>query len=66
MITVTDIHTGAHATINVYAFTETVTPWFPDAPAEVLEGIADVQGQLNRNEFIARSAVDSLGLEIEA
>lgn len=64
MITVTDTHTGAQATINTYDFTETVTPWFPDAPADVIESIAATQAQLNRGEFIADSALDSLGLDI--
>jgi hypothetical protein len=64
MITVTDIHTGERATINTYDFTDTVTSWFPEAPAEVLEGIAEVQDALNRGQFTSSSAVDSLGLEI--
>lgn len=64
MITVTDIHADQSATIDKSDFATTVTPWFPEAPAEVLEGIAEVQTQLNRGEFIAGSAVGSLGLEI--
>lgn len=64
MITVTDIHTDQTATIDKADFVTTVTPWFPEAPAEVIEAIASVQDQLNRGEFITGSAIGSLGLEI--
>jgi hypothetical protein len=64
MITVTDIHTNQTATLDRSDFADIVTPWFPEAPAEILDAIAEVQTQLNRGEFIAGSAIDSLGLEI--
>lgn len=64
MITVADIHSSQTATIDKADFTDTVTPWFEDAPAEVLAAIAEVQAQLNRGEFIDGSAISSLGLEI--
>lgn len=65
MITVTDIHAGQTVTIAKADFTDTVTPWYLEAPAEVLDGIAAVQQQLNRGEFIDGSAIGSLGLEIK-
>ncbi len=65
MITVRDIHTDETATIDRSDFAATVTPWFPEAPVEVTDAIAEVQEQLNRGEFIAGSAESSLGLVIE-
>ncbi|MCM6776273.1 hypothetical protein NDR87_18735 [Nocardia sp. CDC159] len=64
MIIVTYIHTGQTATIDSADFTETVTPWFPDATAEVRQEIAEVQHALNSGTFIAGSANGSLGLDI--
>lgn len=29
---------------------DTITPWYPEAPAEVTQAISDLQGALNRHE----------------
>lgn len=65
MITVRDIHTDKIATIDAHDFADTVAPWFPEAPADVLDVIAEVQDQLNRGQFFEGSALGSLGLDIQ-
>lgn len=64
MVTVTDIYTDTTATVAPWEFAATVTPWFPGAPADVLDTIAQVQTRLEHHEFIAGSAISSLGLII--
>lgn len=64
MITVTDIDTDTTVIVAPWEFAATVTPWFPDAPTDVLDTIAQVQTRLEHHEFIAGSAISSLGLVI--
>lgn len=63
---VTDIHGGHVATVPAEQFADTIAAWFPDPPAEVLAGLADVQHQLTAGRFIAGSAISSFGLDIAA
>lgn len=64
-VTVTDIHTNQTATIDASDFTETVEPWFPEAPAEVWQAIAETQHALNSGTFVTGSVIGSLGLDIQ-
>lgn len=66
MITVTDIHTHQFAEIYPGDFADTVTPWFPAAPAEVTDAIAEVQKQLNAGTYTLGSPLAVLlGLDIQ-
>ena len=42
-ITITDTTTDATVTCDPYDLAETITPWYPDAPQEVLDAIAELQ-----------------------
>ena len=42
-ITLTDTITGQSATCSVYDIAATLTPWYPDADAEILDVIADLE-----------------------
>lgn len=51
MITVTDIAgTSGTVTVEAYDLAAAITPWYPEAPAEVTDAIAGLQDAINRGE----------------
>lgn len=50
--TITDDNTGATATFDTRAdyLADVIGPWYPEAPAEVTDAIADLERQLTNGE----------------
>lgn len=48
MITITDTITSATATVETYEVAETIAAWYPEAPAETIAAIADLETALLR------------------
>lgn len=64
-ILVSDDNSDAVACIPSWDFAETVTPWFPEAPEEVIEAIGDLQTTLNRGDGPVDELARYLGLTID-
>lgn len=68
-ITVTDTAAGQTATIDPADLADTISPWFVDAPAEVLDAIERLQAALlasdRRDRDPARGLAAYLALDIE-
>ena len=50
-ITITDTTTDATVTCDPYDLAETITPWYPDAPQEVLDAITELQQLLTTERY---------------
>ena len=67
MITVRcDVH-DEHSTVTVpsYELAEAVAPWFPEAPAEVVAALDELQDAVNRDDPRQYELAPFLGLFIE-
>lgn len=52
-VTVTEeIGEGRSATVDRSEVADTIRPWFPEAPPEVVAAIDDLQVRLNRHEYL--------------
>jgi hypothetical protein len=65
MITVTDTITGRSVTVERYEVADAITPWYPDAPADVTTAIADLQDGITRGEYLG-DLVEFLSIEVES
>ena len=55
MITITDqVGDGGTVTVEKDDAAEAIRPWYPDAPTEVTEAIANLQAALDRDDRDAR------------
>ena len=50
-ITITDTITGRTVTCDPYDLAEAITPWYPDAPQEVLDAIAELHQLLTTERY---------------
>jgi hypothetical protein len=63
--TITDIAgTSGTVTVDARDLAETITPWYPEAPAEVYEVIEALQDQLLRGEDTG-GAQEYLGVTVD-
>lgn len=62
---ITDTITGREAIIHDASdIADTITPWYPEAPAEVTDAIRDLQTAVMRGEYTG-GLEESLALRIE-
>ena len=60
MITVTDTITGASVTCGADDLVATLTPWYPDAPADVLEALGAMQRAITGSRRPETSELEAL------
>lgn len=64
-ILVVDDNSDGVACIPVWDFAETVTPWFPEAPEEVIKTIRDLEQALSAGDAIFHDLAQYLGLTLD-
>ena len=60
MITVTDTITGASVTCGADDLVATLDPWYPDAPADVLEALGAMQRAITGSRHPETSELEAL------
>lgn len=66
LIKVTDTAgTSGTITVDSHDLAETITPWYPEAPAEVYTAIDDLQAAILRGDHTQHDLATYLALEIQ-
>ena len=61
-VVITDTITGEQVTCSAYDIAEALAPWYPEAPADLLEALADFARVMVAEKYPPADAGDALGL----